>query len=156
MTNERHSMRKVMCAALLSAVSAFAAIAPAAGADSRWTGVTDPLGARSPNGSFTHPAGYTFSVPLLADAVTKHELQRQVILRPPAPAGTLETHVRGEFVLTQRLLKLLRRWLMRAGEFEGGIVSAIQAGTPRVANRNTRALVGHTKSAALTDIPTVR
>lgn len=93
-------MRRALCAALLGGVSALAAIAPAASADSPWTPVTDPLGTGSPNGSVTHPAGANCSFPLLVSVVANKERQRQRSLGPPAPAGTIETDVRGHLVLS--------------------------------------------------------
>jgi RNA-directed DNA polymerase len=45
-------------------------------------------------------------------------------------------------VLDRRIIKLLRGWL-RAGVFEGGIVSAIEAGTPQGSPMTAPTQVGY-------------
>lgn len=92
-------MKKTLCAALLGAVSALAAIAPAASADSPWTRVTDPLGSGTANGSLDDPAGSFCSFDLVISVVGNNELQRQFPAAPPAPANATETDVHGELVL---------------------------------------------------------
>ena len=93
-------MKKAIFAALLGAVSALAAITPAASADSPWTRVTDPLGAGTPNGPLVDPAGSFCSFDLVISVVGNNELQRQFPDAPPAPANATETDVQGELVLT--------------------------------------------------------
>ena len=93
-------MRNAICAALLSAVSTLAAIAPAASADSPWTPVTDPLGSDTANGPVTDPAGSFCSFNLGISVVANQQRQRTTALGPPAPAGTTQTDFRGKLVLT--------------------------------------------------------
>ncbi len=93
-------MRKSLFAALLSAISALAAIAPAAVANSPWTPVTDPLGSGTTNGSVTRLAGMNCSFKLGISVVANQQQQRTTAVGPPAPAGTTQTDFRGELVLT--------------------------------------------------------
>ena len=92
-------MRKQLCAALLSAISALAAITPAATADSPWAPVTDPLGSGMPNGPVLAPAGAFCSFDLGISVVANQQQQRTTALGPPAP-GTSQTDFRGELILT--------------------------------------------------------
>jgi hypothetical protein len=92
-------MKKSLCA-LLSAVGALTAIAPAATADSPWTPVTDPLGSGTTNGPVTDPAGSFCSFDLGINVVANHQRQRTTALSSPAPAGTTRTDFRGKLVLT--------------------------------------------------------
>lgn len=93
-------MKKPVFAALLGAISALAAIAPAASADSPWTRVTDPLGSGTPNGPLKSDAGMNCSFNLVVSVVANNENQRQFPAAPPAPANATETDVHGELVLT--------------------------------------------------------
>lgn len=81
-------------------MSALLVLASAASAGSPWTLVTDPLGAGTPNGPVIRPAGHNCSFNLLISVVANHEQQRQITLGPPAPAGTVETDLRGELILS--------------------------------------------------------
>jgi hypothetical protein len=92
-------MKRATFVGLLGAVSALAAIAPAASADSPWTRVTDPLGSGTPNGPLVDPAGSFCSFDLVISVVANHQLQRQFAATPPAPANATETDTQGDLVL---------------------------------------------------------
>ncbi|MFL5863114.1 MAG: hypothetical protein ACJ780_20460 [Solirubrobacteraceae bacterium] len=89
-------MRKLLYAALVSAIGVFAAIAPAANADSPWTPVD--------NEPFAYPAapapGSKCSFDLGVSVVINQQQSRKTPVGPPAPAGTTQTEYRGELVYT--------------------------------------------------------
>lgn len=129
-------MKKALCAALLGAVSALAAIVPAASANSPWTRVTDPLGSGIPNGSLDDPAGSFCSFHLVISVVANNERQRQFSLGPPAPAGATETDVRGELVLSftnedvpATVTRNVSGWFDSVAYFDGTNVQTVQIGS---------------------------
>jgi hypothetical protein len=89
-------MRKALCGGLLGAASALAVLAPAAAAVTPWT----PEGPGSPGTSFTVPAPVFCSFPVTITVISNQEKQRTITLGPPAPAGTTQTDVRGELILS--------------------------------------------------------